>query len=90
MALAVTQKAVETLKGILEEVEHEPTQVLRIVSSGDELSLALDAPRTGDQKVAHAGETVTVLDPQLAQKLSGSTLDVSDTNEGPRLTLRKG
>jgi Fe-S cluster assembly iron-binding protein IscA len=90
MALAVTQKAVETLKGILEEVEHEPAQVLRIVASGDELSLALDAPRTDDQRVDLAGETVTVLDSQLAKRLAGSTLDVSDTTEGPRLTLRRG
>ena len=89
MSLAVTKNAAQTLKGILEEVDHEPTQVLRIVASGDELSLALDAPRTDDQHVEIAGETVTVLDPQLSQRLAGSTLDVSDTPEGPRLTLRR-
>ena len=87
MALAVTMQAAQTLKGILEEIQHQPEQVLRIVSKGEELSLALDTPREEDQRVEVAGEVVTVLDPELSRNLAGTTLDVADTPQGKRLTL---
>ena len=42
----------------------------------------------GDSTFAYEGKTVFVLSDELCQQLGDSTLDVEDTDEGPRLRLK--
>lgn len=42
----------------------------------------------GDGTFAHEGKTVLVLSDELCQQLADGTIDVEDTDEGPRLRLQ--
>ena len=88
MALTVTEKATEALKGLLETHEHEPEQVLRLISDEEgNHGLQLDVPKEEDQVVEHDGETVMVIDPALSDDLTGNVLDLKETPSGANLTI---
>lgn len=88
MSLAVTEQAGAVLKQVLNSVEREPEQVLRLVTDQQGiLNLALDSEREGDQVVTHEGDVVMVIEAPLSEQLSGSTMDVKSTAEGPALTI---
>jgi len=88
MALTVTEKATEALRGLLEVHDHEPEQVLRLISDGEgNHGLQLDVPRAEDQVVEHEGETVMVIDPALSDDLTGNVLDLKETPTGVSLTM---
>lgn len=64
----------------------------RIVPAGGEdsqLGLALDEPRPGDSVVEHDGRSVLIVDHASAELLTDLTLDVAQTEDGPRLALRE-
>jgi iron-sulfur cluster assembly protein len=88
MALTVTEKATEALKGLLEVHEHEPEWVLRLISDEEgNHGLQLDVPREEDQVVEHDGEPVMVIAPDLSEDLTGNTLDLKETPTGASLTI---
>jgi Fe-S cluster assembly iron-binding protein IscA len=89
MPLNVTERAAEALYKTLEDVDRDPSQVLRLVSQADGLSLALDEQREDDQVIEYQGSAVMVLEPIISEQLSGVTIDYADTPEGGRLTIQR-
>lgn len=88
MALMVTERASAHLRTLLESIEHEPDQLLRVaVSDAGSLGLVLDSQREGDQVIEHENTPILVIEAALSEFLSGAVLDVKDTPEGPRLSL---
>jgi len=53
-----------------------------------QLELLLDVPRRGDAVVEHRGREVLVVDLAASDLLDGMTLDVVDTPDGRKLSLR--
>jgi Fe-S cluster assembly iron-binding protein IscA len=88
MAFMVTDKAAEVLHITLDNIEKEPTQVLRLIADRGGLSITLDEKHDDDQVVEHDGQAVMVVEPMIQEELSGQTLDFDETPEGGRLTLR--
>jgi Fe-S cluster assembly iron-binding protein IscA len=100
--LQVTPQARDELHGMLERAlaerpqsEPAPTLGFRLVAGpsaegeGSKLGLALDAPRGGDQIVEHGGRSLLLVDAAAAPLVENLTLDVVETPEGTRLSLRK-
>lgn len=99
--LQVTAQAKNELHGMLmralaDRPRSDPASLgLRLVpgTSGEgkaaQLTLALDAQRQDDQVVEHEGRSVLMLDASTAPLVENLTLDVVDTPEGTRLSLRK-
>jgi hypothetical protein len=52
------------------------------------LSLALDSPRNRDEIHSHEQRNVLLLDRATSERLDGLTLDLAETPEGKRLTIR--
>jgi hypothetical protein len=63
--------------------------VLRIVREDRRMRLRLGTVRPGDQTFAHDGRVVLALDEGIGTRLTGSRLDVRETDEGPRLRLKR-
>jgi Fe-S cluster assembly iron-binding protein IscA len=88
MTLAVTPDATQALKRILDDIDHEEGQVLRLVADMEgRLGLALDTENDDDQVVQYDGSTVLVVAPPISTQLSGATLDAKNTSEGLNLTI---
>lgn len=89
--LDMTPSAVEYLSLLLEQVEAEGSQSLRLVSERNgTLGLALEDLgdlQEGDELLGDEDRTVLVVDPTLAIMLAGATLDCVSTAEGERLVL---
>ncbi len=51
------------------------------------LTLQVDKVRPGDATFDHGGRTVLVVNEQISELLADKTLDVKDTDEGPKLAL---
>jgi hypothetical protein len=51
--------------------------------------LGPDQARPGDVTFAHDGRNVLLLDDAVSQGMTDLTLDVRDTDAGPRLRLRR-
>jgi len=83
--LTLTDGAGEHLAQML-TVASEGTAI-RLVALGKDLKMQLDSVKPGDTTFDHKGGTVLVLDEQTAGFLAGKTLDVTDTDGGPRLAL---
>lgn len=85
--LNVSDKAGEALHRALEANEGGGEDVLRLTRSGDQLALAVDQERDGDQIVEHDGRSVLVVEPAISQALDGATLDAVQTPEGLRFVF---
>lgn len=79
----------EAVSRLPEEVKKDREPGLRLVIQGTQAGLALDYAKEDDQVVEHEGHPVLLVDPQLSQILDGATVDVTDTPEGERLTIRR-
>jgi hypothetical protein len=87
--VAVTEAAAHQLQKILFEHQTEDQATLRLVPQpGGRLAIALDQPGVGDQTVEAGGETVLVVAPAVADMLDVSVIDVLETAEGLRLTIK--
>ena len=86
--LNVTYPAAEFLDQILAQNEAPVAVVGRLVLKGDEISMAADKLRPGDQTFAHGTRIVLVLDEQMSQILAEQTLDTKYTDDGVELDLR--
>ena len=86
--LTVTDRAAEAIRGMLDMMEHDTGQALRLVADADGgIELALDSPREDDNLVSHDGLTFLLIETPLPDSLRGSTLDVDDTTEGTVIVL---
>lgn len=79
----------DALSRIPKETELKRDPALRLVIQGTQAGLALDYPEEGDQVVEHNGHPVLVIDQVVGRVLDGTTVDVTDTPEGERLTIHR-
>jgi Fe-S cluster assembly iron-binding protein IscA len=87
--LSVTEKAVGALADSLESSEASGEQSLRLARTPQgEFGLAIDEERDGDQVVKLEEKAILVLDEEISTALDGAILDIADSPEGQRLTLR--
>jgi Fe-S cluster assembly iron-binding protein IscA len=89
--LTVTETAKQLLKETLREHSDDPEISIRL-SLGEEgqFGIALDVESEGDQVVEHDGDKVLLIGSNISTVLEGRTLDVQDTEEGPRLVISQG
>lgn len=87
--LMVTESAGAHLAQVLVNANAADEKAVRFVSEEDRLVPKLDTKRPGDMAFDYDGKTVLVLDTHIADALANRTLDVTDTNAGPRLYLRE-
>src|ERR671918_1648684 len=81
MPLKFTERAISVMKESLGKRERESEQVIRLrIDSQGEISLALDVPRDGDQRVEHQGDIVLVLEPGICVMLSEVIVDVEESD----------
>jgi len=64
-----------------------PARVIRFCHDTAGLHLRLSNAQPGDKSFGQRGRTVFVVDDDLAQRLTGRTLDVKDTVDGKKLAL---
>ncbi|HUG93395.1 MAG TPA: hypothetical protein VML55_21330 [Planctomycetaceae bacterium] len=85
--LTVTDQAGARLVQLLGETPNE--SVIRIVKRKRRMRLRRDHARPDDATFAHAGRVVLVLDEEIAHTLAARTLDIRETDAGPRLKLKR-
>ena len=85
---SITEAAGAYLTGSLERKEAPEDVFARLEQEEGQLALRLGHAHLEDSTFAHEGRTVLVIDKELCQELADSTLDVEDTEAGPRLRLR--
>lgn len=88
--LTVTEQAKVLLDGMIDEAARSAGQALRLTETEPgTLGLLHDAPGAGDQVVKQNRRPVLLVGPQIAEALTGATLDVIEGTAGPRLHLRR-
>ena len=85
--LTMTEAAAGYLSEVLNEAEAPQDTAIRLQVQDGGLSSALDRARPGDTALHHAGRKVLLLDPQACDLLSGSTIDLESTDDGPKLGI---
>lgn len=85
--LMMTEAAAELLSEILDNANAAEETAVRLVIADNALTPTLDHPQPGDETYDHDGRNVLVLDEQVSQVLTESTLDVQATAEGLQLVL---
>lgn len=89
--LNVTETAGAYLAQLLARAETPEDMAIRIVrgTTGDVLTLQFDRVQPDDTTFDHEDRTVLVFDTRIAQRLIGSTIDVRNAEEGPKLVIRR-
>ncbi len=86
--LTVTNGAKQLLLEALLANTDDPEVGLRLaLGPGGQLALVLDKEAEGDQVVEHEGSKVLLVGAELAFVVDGVTIDVRDTEDGPRLVV---
>jgi Fe-S cluster assembly iron-binding protein IscA len=88
--LTITEGAVTRLTSILDREECPEDVAVRLMYEGRRIAMTLDGERQGDTAFKHQGRTVLRLDERVSRRLENRTLDVKHTDDGARLTLRRG
>ena len=90
--LTVTQRAKQELKEMLSAKVDDPQAGLRLVTSGPpgQFGLSIDMEMPGDQVVEDKGSKVLLVEPGLANRLEGYTLDLEDAAGVPKLVILEG
>ncbi len=88
--LNVTKPALERLSRRLIRKEAADDIALRFTRREGGWNLGTDQARPGDVTFAHGGRNVLLLDQAAAEAMTNMTLDVRNTDVGPRLRLRRG
>ena len=84
---SMTAAAGAHFTGLLKRDEMSEDAVVRLEQEEDKLTLRIGEAHPGDSTFAHEGRTVLVVRDQLCQELADKTLDVKNTEKGPRLHL---
>ena len=87
--LEVTEKALDALTTVLDSSETEHDQGLRLSPRAEGgFGLVVDEPHDGDQVVSQGDRPVLIVEPEVSMGLDGAVLDVTESPQGPQLTLR--
>jgi len=88
--LTVTEGAKQLLKEILTAHSDDPEMGVRLASDPQgQLGLVLGEEQPGDHVVEHQESKVLLVASELAPRLEEVTLDVEDTDDGPKLVVQK-
>jgi Fe-S cluster assembly iron-binding protein IscA len=89
--LTVTEGARARLARRLDRKKCSKEQAIRFVRDEDRSrwSMHVDSIQPADVHYAHQGRTVLIIDEESAHRLRNRLLEVRETDEGPRLRLRK-
>ena len=86
----VTDRARDRLKQVRDETVERADAALRLgPTKQGELGVFADTAKDGDHVVEREGATVLLIDPDLAQKLAGATIDYEQNGDSARFTLRR-
>ena len=86
--IGVTERAKQELKNILRDNVDHPEACLRLtVNPEGQLGLGVDVAGPDDNVVEHEGSYVLLVEPDLATRLVGISLDVEDNPEGSKLVV---
>jgi Fe-S cluster assembly iron-binding protein IscA len=85
--LTVTDDARAHLATILDQNDIPQEQAVRLLVGPNGLGLAPDMPKDEDAAFDHAGRTVLVIEPSIADQLDGRTMDVEQTDQGTQIKL---
>jgi Fe-S cluster assembly iron-binding protein IscA len=86
--IGVTNRAKHQLKKILSDKVDTPQARIRLVHRGEgKIGLGIDVEKPNDQIIEFGGSKVLIIEQSLADRLTGITLDVEETEEGLKLVL---
>jgi Fe-S cluster assembly iron-binding protein IscA len=89
--VTVTERAADELRNMLAEGSTQEGETVRLVAQpgGGGFAIGVDQVREDDETVEADGKTVLVVASSLAEALEGTVIDVEETEEGPRLTIKR-
>jgi Fe-S cluster assembly iron-binding protein IscA len=85
--LTVTDNAVRHMAEILYKSDAADEMAIRFVQEGHTIVPRLDQERPGDATYEYAGSTVLLLAEDIVALLENRTLDIDDTEDGPKLII---
>ena len=88
--ITVTTSAAERIRSDLQASNAEPGACIRLFrsqSTANQLDIALDKEREGDQVVVSEGINVFILDSELSQTLEGTIIDYEAMPEGKGFSI---
>jgi hypothetical protein len=85
----VTAAALDRLSRRIAQKKPTDGVALRFTRREGGWRLRLDRARPADTEFTHDGRSVLLLDASVSQAMANLTLDVRNTDSGPRLRLRK-
>jgi hypothetical protein len=85
--LTVTATARDRLAAKLARREASDEEAARLIRKAGHWRLRLDHVRPKDTEIIHKGKTVLLLGNTASRAMTNRTLDVKETETGPRLTL---
>jgi hypothetical protein len=87
--ITVTDRAKDQLKHLILTRLGESGRSLRLApANATHFGLVPDAPRGDDERLEHDGTVVMLLDPSLASRLQGWTIDCVEAGDGRDVRLR--
>jgi len=90
--LTVTAQAAEKLKEAVQSQTTDPDVAIRLIPSSsrpNQLDMALDKEKEGDQVVESEGAKVLFVSSELAQVLDGMVIDCQETPQGVQFSISK-
>jgi Fe-S cluster assembly iron-binding protein IscA len=90
--LTVTAQAASKLKEVIQAQTEDPEVAIRLIPSTsrpNQLDMALDKEKEGDQVVESEGTKVLFVSSELAQVLDGMVIDCQETPQGEQFSLSK-
>jgi Fe-S cluster assembly iron-binding protein IscA len=90
--LTVTALAAEKLKEAIQAQTTDPEVAIRLIPSAsrpNQLDMALDKEKEGDQVVESEGAKVLFVSSELTQVLDGMVIDCQETPQGVQFSISK-
>jgi Fe-S cluster assembly iron-binding protein IscA len=90
--LTVTPQAAEKLKEAIQAQTTDPEVAIRLILSSsrpNQLDMALDKEKEGDQVVESKGVKVLFVSSELTQVLEGMVIDCRETPQGVQFSISK-
>ena len=83
----ITETAGAYLVQLLDEAQAQDDIAIRLVLDDTNIMPTMDQARPGDTAFSFDGRRILVLDELVMQAMEGKTLDVQDSNDGPKIVL---